>query len=228
MLRSEIPPLHAEGWKFLAIFAFVTLVLFQIWQPLGWLGVVLTLWCAWFFRDPVRFTPLRAGLVISPADGRIEPVKEAVPPAELGMGPSPRTRISIFMNVFDVHVNRSPCDGEVAALHYRPGKFFNASLDKASEDNERQSIRLLLDDGSDIAVVQVAGLIARRILCPLSVGKRLLAGERFGMIRFGSRVDVYLADGMVPLVAAGQRAIGGETVIADARVSEPPRRAATR
>lgn len=228
MIRSVLVPLHPEGWKFVAIFALATLLLFALWEPLGWIGVVLTVWCAYFFRDPMRLTPLRAGLVIAPADGRIEPLVEAVPPPELGMGPGPRTRISIFMNVFDVHVNRSPCDGEVAALDYRPGKFLNASLDKASVDNERQSIRLTLDDGRDIAVVQIAGLVARRILCQARMGQRLLAGERFGMIRFGSRVDVYLAEGMVPLVSAGQRSIGGETVIADARATEPPRAAAPR
>lgn len=228
MLRSVIAPLHPEGWKFVGIFAVATLLLFWLWEPLGWIGVVLTLWCAYFFRDPVRFTPLRAGLVIAPADGRVEPIVEAVPPAELGMGDKPRTRVSIFMNVFDVHVNRSPVDGEVAAIDYRPGKFLNASLDKASLDNERNSLRILLDDGRDVAVVQIAGLVARRILCEGRVGQRLLAGERFGMIRFGSRVDVYLADGMVPLVSAGQRAVGGETVIADSRATEPPRSAATR
>jgi phosphatidylserine decarboxylase len=228
MLRSVIAPLHPEGWKFVAIFGAVTLVLFWIWEPLGWLGVILTLWCAYFFRDPVRFTPLRAGLVIAPADGVIEPIVEAVPPSELGMGDQRRTRISIFMNVFDVHVNRSPVDGEVTAIDYRPGKFLNASLDKASIDNERNSLRIALDDGRDVAVVQIAGLVARRILCTARVGQRVLTGERFGMIRFGSRVDVYLADGMVPLVSAGQRALGGETVIADARATEPPRSAATR
>jgi len=228
MQPSIVPPLHPEGWKFVAIFAIATALLFWLWTPLGWIGVVLTLWCAYFFRDPVRFTPLRAGLVIAPADGRVEPVLQAVPPPELGMGDTPRTRISIFMNVFDVHVNRSPCDGEVAALDYRPGMFLNASLDKASVDNERQSIRLLLDDGRDIAVVQIAGLVARRILCQAQLGRRLMAGERFGMIRFGSRVDVYLADGMVPMVAAGQRTVGGETVIADARATEPARQVATR
>jgi phosphatidylserine decarboxylase len=228
MLRSVLVPLHPEGWKFVAIFGAVTLVLFWLWTPLGWLGVILTAWCAYFFRDPVRFTPLRAGLVIAPADGVVEPVVEAVPPAELGLGDQPRTRISIFMNVFDVHVNRSPVDGEVAAIDYRPGKFLNASLDKASIDNERNSVRITMDDGRDVAVVQIAGLVARRILCTARQGQRLLAGERFGMIRFGSRVDVYLADGMVALVSAGQRTIGGETVIADARATEPPRTAATR
>ena len=227
-MRNVVPPLHPEGWKFLAIFAVATLLLFWIWEPLGWIGVILTAWCAYFFRDPVRFTPLRAGLVISPADGRIEPIVEAVPPAELGMGDKPRVRVSIFMDVFDVHVNRSPIDGEIAAIDYRPGKFLNASIDKASIDNERNSLRILLDDGRDVAVVQIAGLIARRILCHARIGQRLLAGERFGMIRFGSRVDVYLAQGMVPLVSAGQRSIGGETVIVDSRATEPPRSAATR
>jgi phosphatidylserine decarboxylase len=228
MLQRVLVPLHPEGWKFVTIFLMGTLVLFWLWAPLGWIGVVLTAWCTYFFRDPPRFTPLRAGLVIAPADGVVEPVVEAVPPAELGMGDRPRMRVSIFMNVFDVHVNRSPVDGEIAAIQYTAGKFLNASLDKASLDNERNALRILLDDSRDVAVVQIAGLVARRILCTARVGQRLLAGERFGLIRFGSRVDVYLAEGMVPLVAAGQRTIGGETVIADARATEPARGAATR
>ena len=186
-------------------------------------GVVLTVWCVYFFRDPDRVTPVREGLVISPADGIVQLIDSAAPPEELDMGQDARPRICIFMNVFDVHVNRVPIDATITKLSYRPGKFFNASLDKASEFNERQSLHLTLKDGRDIALVQIAGLIARRILCHAAEGQAFRAGERFGMIRFGSRVDVYLPDGVYPLVSVGQRAIGGETVIADSKTKEPGR-----
>ena len=214
LIAGVLVPIHREGWRFIAIFAVASLLLFAIAAPLGWLGVVLTLWCVYFFRDPDRIAPVEAGLVISPADGVIQAIEPAVPPAELDMGPAPRPRISVFMNVFDVHVNRSPADGTITKVAYRPGRFFNASLDKASEHNERQALRMTTTEGKDIAFVQIAGLVARRILCRLAVGDALRAGERFGMIRFGSRVDVYLDEGMVPLVCVGQRAIAGETVIA--------------
>lgn len=222
-IRSVLVPIHREGWKFIAIFAVVTLVLFWVAEPLGWLGVVLTCWCAYFFRDPPRVTPVRDGLLISPADGVVQMIERAAPPEELGMGADPRQRISVFMNVFDVHVNRSPVDGVVTTLAYRPGKFLNAALDKASTDNERQSMRLKLKGDKEIAVVQIAGLVARRILCEVQEGRELKAGERFGLIRFGSRVDVYLDDGMVPLVCVGQRMIAGETVIAEDGAAEQPR-----
>ncbi|MCW0233903.1 MAG: phosphatidylserine decarboxylase [Ferrovibrio sp.] len=222
-IRSVLVPIHREGWKFIAIFAIVTLVLFWVAEPLGWLGVILTCWCAYFFRDPPRVTPVRDGLLISPADGVVQMIERAVPPEELGMGTDARTRISVFMNVFDVHVNRAPVDGVVTALAYRPGKFLNAALDKASIDNERQSMRLRLANGKEIAVVQIAGLVARRILCEAREGQSYKAGERFGLIRFGSRVDVYLEDGMVPLVVTGQRCIAGETVIAEDGATEQPR-----
>jgi len=219
-----VPPLHRDGWRFVALFAVVTAVLFLwIWEPLGWIGVILTCWCAFFFRDPARVTPNRPGLVISPADGVVQMIQPAIPPAELGMDQRPLTRISVFMNVFDVHVNRSPIDGEVVAMAYRPGKFVNAALDKASEHNERQSIHLRAQDGLNIAVVQIAGLVARRIKCDLTSGRSLKAGERIGLIRFGSRVDVYLPDGVSPLVCVGQRAVAGETVLADAKTDEPTR-----
>ncbi len=182
---------------------------------LGIAGVVLTLWCVYFFRDPDRVTPARDGLIVSPADGVVQLIDKAPPPAELDMGDDPRTRVCVFMNVFNVHVNRIPIDGTLTALSYRPGKFLNASLDKASELNERQSLRLTMADGRDIAFVQIAGLIARRILCDVALGQTVKAGERFGMIRFGSRVDVYLPDGVEPLVSAGQTSVAGETVIAD-------------
>ena len=213
-LDTVVVPFRREGWPFIAGFAAIAVVLALIAAPLGWIGALLTAWCAYFFRDPPRVTPAEAGLVISPADGLVQSVGPAAPPPELGMGSRPRARISIFMNVFDVHVNRMPADGTVTALAYRPGRFFNASLDKASEHNERQAVRMTTADGKDIAVVQIAGLLARRILCWLEDGQAVRAGERFGMIRFGSRVDVYLDEGMIPLAIEGQRAIAGETVIA--------------
>jgi phosphatidylserine decarboxylase len=227
-MKDFLTPLHPDGWKFVAAFAVATLVLFLIAQPLGWIGVVATLWCAYFFRDPWRVTPIRAGLAVSPADGRIVAVGPAVPPVELAMGGAALTRISIFLNVFDVHVNRVPVAGRVTKLAYRKGKFVNASLDKASVDNERMAIRIAPADGAadgsgDVAVVQIAGLIARRIVCRLREGEEVVTGQRFGLIRFGSRTDLYLPEGWVPLVAVGQTAIGGETVVADRRVQEPPR-----
>lgn len=222
-IRSVLVPIHREGWKFIAIFAVATLVLFWIAVPLGWLGVILTAWCTYFFRDPPRVTPVRDGLLISPADGVVQMIERAVPPEELGMGGDALLRISVFMNVFNVHVNRSPIDATVTALAYRPGKFLNAALDKASIDNERQSLKLKLASGKEIAVVQIAGLVARRILCEAREGQQLKAGERFGLIRFGSRVDVYLDDSMVPLVCVGQTMVGGETVIAEDGASEQPR-----
>lgn len=222
-IRSVLVPIHREGWKFIAIFAVATLVLFWIATPLGWLGVILTAWCTYFFRDPPRVTPVRDGLLISPADGVVQMIERAVPPEELGMGGDALLRISVFMNVFNVHVNRSPVDATVTALAYRPGKFLNAALDKASIDNERQSLKLKLASGKEIAVVQIAGLVARRILCEAREGQQLKAGERFGLIRFGSRVDVYLDDSMVPLVCVGQTMVGGETVIAEDGASEQPR-----
>ena len=197
-------------------------------DALGIVGVVLTLWCVYFFRDPERITPVREGLIISPADGVVKMIDKAPPPKELNMGDKDRWRICVFMNVFNVHVNRIPISGTVTALNYRPGKFLNASLDKASELNERQSLGLTLDGGKDIAFVQIAGLVARRILCDVTEGREMKTGERFGMIRFGSRVDVYLPDGVKPMVAVGQTAIAGETVIADIQAKEPVRAGETR
>ena len=213
-IRSAIAPIHPEGYRFVAIFAAVAAFLLWLWTPLGVLAVIATIWCIYFFRDPSRVTPAREGLVTSPADGVVQSIVSATPPPELGLGDYPRPRIAIFMNVFDVHVNRIPADGEITALSYRPGRFFNASLDKASEDNERQSVRMTIEGGHDIAFVQIAGLVARRIVCNLYEGQRVRAGERFGLIRFGSRVDVYLDDGLVPQVLVGQRAVAGETVLA--------------
>jgi phosphatidylserine decarboxylase len=223
LLRTVLVPIHRAGWPFIGLFAGATVVLGMMFQPLGAVGVVLTLWCIYFFRDPDRMTPDRDGLIISPADGVVQMIDNAAPPEELGMGSEPRRRVAVFMNVFDVHVNRMPADGTVAALRYRPGKFVNASLDKASEFNERQGVRLAMADGRDLAVVQIAGLIARRILCDIAEGQTVKAGQRFGMIRFGSRVDVYLPTGVEPLVVTGQRSIAGETVLADIRAQEQAR-----
>ena len=227
-LESILVPMHREGYRFVAAFAVGTLVLFYVFEPLGWVGLVLTLWCAYFFRDPERVSPVRDGLVLSPADGVVQMVELAVPPAELELGDAPRPRISVFMNVFNVHVNRSPVDGTVGRTNYRPGKFVNAALDKASEDNECQAVVIHMADDRQIVVVQIAGLIARRIVCDIAEGDQVHAGARFGMIRFGSRVDVYLDAEMSPLVVAGQQAVAGETVIADARSQESPRRGEVR
>ncbi|HEX4105318.1 MAG TPA: phosphatidylserine decarboxylase [Rhizomicrobium sp.] len=210
-------PIHREGWPFIAIFAVVNLLLLALLPPLGLLALPLTGWCVAFFRDPERVTPDGPGLVICPADGRLLPIVEAVPPPELDMGETPRVRLSIFMNVFNVHVNRNVCNGSVIALSYRPGRFINASFDKASEDNERMSIRLRPDgagEAGDIAVVQIAGLVARRIVCELSMGQGVRRGERFGIIRFGSRLDVYLPPGARVAVTPGQTMIAGETILA--------------
>jgi phosphatidylserine decarboxylase len=223
LLKPILVPINRDGWPFIAAFAVVALVLAFAWQPLGWIGALLTAWCTYFFRDPPRITPTRSGLVVSPADGVVQMVQPAMPPEELDLGPQPRPRISIFMNVFDVHVNRCPAGGTVVNLAYRPGKFLNASLDKASEFNERQAVRLRLEDGRDLAVVQIAGLVARRIRCDLRQGQAVRTGERFGLIRFGSRLDVYLPEGVSPLVVVGQATIAGETVIADLASTEPPR-----
>ncbi|WP_425052574.1 phosphatidylserine decarboxylase [Psychromarinibacter sp. S121] len=227
MRDTFIKPMHPEGRRFVAIFAAITVVLFLIWQPLGWLGVGATVWCYYFFRDPVRVTPVREGLVVSPADGVVSLIEPAVPPAELGMPDVPLTRVSVFMSVFNCHVNRAPVAGRVTAVAYRPGKFFNASLDKASTDNERNGLAIEMADGRTLAVVQIAGLVARRIVCFTAPEKRLAAGERFGLIRFGSRLDVYLPEGSVPLVALGQTMIAGETVIADLASDEDTRPART-
>ena len=213
-IRSQIAPIHPEGYPFIGGFALVSLVLFWMWTPLGWLGAVATAWCAYFFRDPVRVTPVREGVVVAPADGRISQVVNALPPPELRLSERPLPRISIFMSVFDCHVNRSPVSGRIERIVYRKGTFLNADLDKASEDNERNAL-LIASGRALIGVVQIAGLIARRIVPFVQEGQSVAAGDRIGMIRFGSRVDVYLPEGVRPLVAEGQTAIAGETVLAD-------------
>lgn len=221
-IRRQFVPIHREGWAFVGIFAVAAVILAWIWSPLGWIGAILTAWCAYFFRDPARTTPVREGLVVSPADGRVSQIVACVPPAELGLSETPLTRISIFMNVFDCHVNRAPVAGRVTRIVYRPGLFLNAELDKASEDNERNAL-IIETVGGRYGVVQIAGLIARRIVPFVREGDTLATGDRFGLIRFGSRVDVYLPDGVLPLVGEGQRAIAGETVLADARSADPAR-----
>jgi len=213
-IRSQLVPITPEGYPFIGAFALASLILFWLWTPLGWIGTVLTVWCALFFRDPPRVTPVREGLVVAPADGKVSMVTTVAPPYELGLGPTPLPRISIFMSVFDCHINRSPAAGQVEKIVYQPGKFFNADLDKASLDNERNSL-VIATANTRIAVVQIAGLVARRIVCFVRETQPVGAGERFGMIRFGSRLDVYLPEGAAPLVAVGQIATGGETVLAD-------------
>jgi phosphatidylserine decarboxylase len=213
-VRRTIVPIHKEGYVFIAIGVVATLVLGQLWAPFGWIGTLITLWICYFFRDPVRIVPQREGLVISPADGRISQIATAVPPPELDLPAEPMTRISVFMNVFDCHVNRSPVAGRLLKMAYTPGLFLNAELDKASEDNERNALAIETPAGT-IAVVQIAGLIARRIVPFVKEGDQLGQGERFGLIRFGSRVDVYLPQGVIPLVGEGQTAVSGETVLAD-------------
>lgn len=222
-IKSVIVPVHPAGWMFIAIFAVTSLGLSMLWTPFGWLGLIATAWCVYFFRDPDRVTPLREGLVVSPADGVVQKIVTCVPPAELELGSEERVRISIFLNVFDVHVNRIPMEGAITKLHYQPGKFVNASLDKASEENERQSIKITMPDNKTLGVVQIAGLVARRIICELKEGQSVKTGERFGLIRFGSRTDVYLPLGASAMVIVGQRAVGGETVLADLTSNESER-----
>jgi len=215
MHETFIKPMHPEGRKFVVIFAAITLVLFMVWDVLGWAGLGLTIWCYYFFRDPERVTPERPDLIISPADGMVSLIEPAVPPSELGLPDTPLTRVSVFMSVFNCHINRAPVAGRVQALAYRPGKFLNASLDKASADNERNGVVIEMADGRLLPVVQIAGLVARRIVCFVDKGATLKRGERFGLIRFGSRLDVYLPEGVQPQVRVGQTMIAGETVIAE-------------
>lgn len=216
-------PVHPDGWKFIGAALAIDALLFAAWPPLGWVGLIAAAWMVYFFRDPWRVTPLRPGVLVSPADGILVSLAPAVPPPELGMGTEAVRRLSIFLSVFDVHVARSPCAGRVTARRYTKGRFVNASLDKASTDNERLAIRLAPPEGPDIAFVLIAGLVARRIVCPVYEGQSLAAGERIGLIRFGSRVDIYCPPPYVPLVTPGQRMVAGETVIADRFAAEPAR-----
>ena len=218
-------PVHRDGLKFLLPAAALSILFFLLWPPLGWLFGIVAVYIAYFFRDPERITPLREGLVIAPADGRISAIEDIVPPAELGLGAARRTRISIFLSVFDVHINRSPVPGRIKRSVYVPGAFLNADLDKASTENERRAIVIETPAGAEIGVVQIAGLIARRIVTFSGEGDSLGVGQRFGLIRFGSRVDVYLPVNRRGLVAVGQTAIGGETVLADLNSEELEREA---
>jgi phosphatidylserine decarboxylase len=213
-IRSQMVPITPEGYPFIGAFALAALLLFWLWYPLGWIATALTVWCIYFFRDPPRVTPIREGLVTAPADGIVSQITTIAPPHELGLGPTPLPRISIFMSVFNCHVNRSPVAGRIEKVVYQPGKFLNADLDKSSVDNERNSL-VIATANARVAVVQIAGLIARRIVCYVREQQPVAAGERFGMIRFGSRLDVYLPPGAAPMVAVGQTATAGETVLAD-------------
>ncbi|OBZ96123.1 phosphatidylserine decarboxylase [Pararhizobium polonicum] len=213
-VRNTLVPVHKEGYPFIAGFFVVSLVLGFLWEPLMWIGFILTAWCAYFFRDPERMTPLDDDLVISPADGRVSSIAMMTPPEELGLGTVPMLRITVFMNVFNCHVNRAPVRGTIRRIAYRAGKFVNAELDKASHENERNGLVIETTHG-EIGVVQIAGLVARRIVCWSVPNDALQAGERFGLIRFGSRLDVFLPEGAEPRVSLGQTAIAGETVLAE-------------
>jgi len=222
-IRSQLSPIHPEGYPFIGGFALASLVLLWLWPPLGWLATLVTAWCAYFFRDPPRVTPVRDGIVVAPADGRISQIANAVPPKELDLGDRPLPRISIFMSVFDCHVNRSPVAGRIERIVYRAGAFLSADLDKASEDNERNAFVIATSTGLRFGVIQIAGLVARRIVPFVREGETVGAGQRIGMIRFGSRVDVYLPQGARAQVAEGQTALAGETVLADLRTTETGR-----
>jgi phosphatidylserine decarboxylase len=213
-VRNTLVPVHKEGYPFIAGFFVVSLVLGFLWEPLMWIGFILTAWCAYFFRDPERMTPLDDDLVISPADGRVSSIAMMTPPEELGLGTVPMLRITVFMNVFNCHVNRAPVRGTIRRIAYRAGKFVNAELDKASHENERNGLVIETAHG-EIGVVQIAGLVARRIVCWSVPNDTLQAGERFGLIRFGSRLDVFHPEGAEPRVSLGQTAIAGETVLAE-------------
>ena len=217
-IRSQLVPIHPQGYPFIGGFAAAAIFLFWLWPPLGWLGTVATLWCVYFFRDPERVTPPRDNILVAPADGRISRVANAVPPQELGLGERPLPRVSVFMSVFDCHINRSPVAGRIERIVYRAGAFISADLDKASESNERNAFVIATAGGTRIAVIQIAGLIARRIVPFVREGETIGAGQRIGMIRFGSRVDVYLPAGLKVLVAEGQTAIAGETVLAELKI----------
>ncbi len=219
-IKNAFPPIHREGYPFIAAFAVLTLILGWIWDPLFYLGLALTIWCALFFRDPQRVTPVSDELVISPADGKVSHVGQVVPPKELGLGEEPMLRISVFMNVFNCHVNRAPMKGKITGIFYKKGSFLNAELDKASQENERNSLVIETEKG-DMAVVQIAGLVARRIVCWAQEGETIAVGERFGLIRFGSRLDVYLPPKANANVSVGQIAVAGETVLANFSKQKP-------
>lgn len=214
-MHNFFAPIHSDGWKFIGLFALVSLLFFQVAWILGIIGVALSVWCVYFFRNPVRMVPKNEGLFVSPADGKVVLIQDIVPPKEFAMGDQPRTRVSIFLNIFDVHVNRIPIAGKIRRILYYPGKFLNASLDKASEFNERQTVILDLPSGKDVAFTQIAGLIARRIRCDVEELQDVQTGETYGLIRFGSRMDIFLPIGVQPQVLVGQKTIAGETILAD-------------
>lgn len=218
-LERILVPIHREGYPFIAISGAATLILGWFWSPLFWIGLIFTGWICVFFRDPQRVTPVKDGIVVSPADGKVCAIGSAVPPSELNMGDAPLMRVGIFMNIFDCHVNRAPISGQVERVAYKAGAFVNAELDKASEDNERNGIIIKSENGS-VAAVQIAGLVARRIVCFVKEGENISVGDRFGLIRFGSRVDVYMPQGTKPVVAMGQTMVAGETILADLKQKE--------
>ena len=215
LARGMVPPMHPAGRPFVAGAAIATLLVRLRFKRLGVVLGLVTAWVAWFFREPKRVTPTRPNIATAPADGTVSHVVDAVPPAELGLGTEPMTRVSVFLSVFDVHVQRVPAEGEIVQVSYHPGKFLSADLDKASEENERNTVWLRTVDGHDLVVVQIAGLVARRIVCEVAEGEKVAAGQTYGLIRFGSRVDLYVPRGSRVLVEAGQRTIGGETVLAE-------------
>ena len=217
---SMLVPIHSAGIPFIAIFVILTVIMGWFWSPLYFFGLVLTIWCIYFFRNPVRVTPILSGtnknnLIISPADGRVIEISKITPDEEIGLPVGNWTRVCVFMNVFDVHVNRSPMLGKIFYKNYIPGSFFNASLDKASSENERLILGMETENGKKIAFVQIAGLVARRIICDVGIGSLLKAGEVFGLIRFGSRVDIYFPSDVSVMVLKGQKMIAGETIIGD-------------
>lgn len=222
---ENLAPIHYDGHKFVAIATAAALLFFILWPPLGWVLTILALYIAYFFRDPDRVVPMRDGLIVSPADGKVSMIERVRPPAELALGEAERVRVSIFLSVLDVHINRAPIAGKISRSLYIPGQFLNAALDKASEENERRALVIEGPTGVQVGVVQIAGLIARRIVTFAQEGDTVGVGQRFGLIRFGSRVDVYLPVGHHALVAIGQRAVGGETVLADLKSDEPEREA---
>jgi len=224
-IANAFVPIHRDGHKFIAVAALVTLILFLIAPPLGWIGVLATASCAYFFRDPDRVVPSRPDAVVSPADGKIAAIAEVVPPRELALGAEKRVRVSVFLSVLDVHIVRTPVAGRIVGSVYVPGKFLNAELDKASDENERQALVVETAGGKKFGLMLIAGLIARRIVTFVGEGTSVAAGERIGLIRFGSRVDVYLPAEAKVVVSVGQTAIGGETVMAELAPESPAREA---
>jgi phosphatidylserine decarboxylase len=224
---SLLTPIHPAGIPFIALFFILTIIIGWLWNPLYFLGFTLTLWCVYFFRNPVRFTPILSGsnknnLIISPADGTVIEISKISPTEDIGLPEGKWTRVCVFMNVFDVHVNRSPMSGQITYKKYIPGSFFNASLDKSSDENERLILNMDTENGHKIAFVQIAGLVARRIICDVDIGNSLKAGESFGLIRFGSRVDIYFPSEVSVMILKGQKMIAGETIIGDFSKSAKP------